>query len=229
MIALFKEIVAAGQRFDGGSVFHGKDVDVVFSADVQRGDAFAGPAAHNRDLIDGNLRGQLNVIKDVLCIVPDRKLLCHIPFRIDHLIRTALAKKLCLNFAACLGYNVFCAEFLEQGSNLQRRLKVFSDCDEADIEVVHAERTQNGLVGAVADVSIRKLRRELVDDRFVLIHDHDSVFQLLHFDSESTAKAAHTDHKYRFHNSFVSFPMRVPAPGQTPLRQGLSLKSRNPF
>ena len=73
--------------------------------------------------------------------------------------------------------------------------------------MIDAERPQNILVGAVRDLGIRKHRGILLDNRRILIHDHDVIPKLKHFFCQMTSEPSHSYDKYGFHNKPPYFPL----------------------
>ena len=184
----------------------GKDIDLVFAAHVQGGDALADPRRGHGDFIDGIFVVQFDIVEDVFRIVTDSKLDGHLFFRVDHLIGTGLEEEFLMMLASDLGDDAFCSLHLELISDLQAGRQIVPDGDVADIEAVQTEGAESSRPGAVGDLRVIEQRRDFVDAVGVAVDDHDLVTQFFELAREVITKSAHADHEYGSHKYLQNRP-----------------------
>ena len=117
------------------SLLKAQNADPVFCPEVYLPDALSHPFLGYRDLEDGILVVELDIVKDMVRTVADCRFLRNVPIRIDHLVCAVAQQELGLNIPGRLAHHVFCPVFLEQGGNFQTALKVRPDTHKADIKV----------------------------------------------------------------------------------------------
>ena len=101
------------------------------------------------------------------------------------------------------GYDELCAKLLQRCRRFKRALKIFSDGDEAYVEIPHAHRFQKGAVRAVSDLRVGYERKHFVDPFLAFVHAHDLMPEPVKIDGDMFSEASQPDQQYGFHVVFL--------------------------
>ena len=110
-----------------------------------------------------------------------------------------------MHLPAGAGDDLFGAQVLEQGGDLQGALEVLPDGDEADVVLADAQGAQEFLLRGVADLGVRHQGEHLVHAGFVPVHGHDLAAHFVQLFRDGHAEAAETDQKHGFHGGRPPF------------------------
>lgn len=158
-----ENIIGRGQGHEIAAPLDRQDVEVVFGAYALVADGFALPRFGGGDFIDRVFGGKLDIVEDVVCAVFDGEPFRHFFFGEYYFIRAVAQQKFRLDFGGRAGKHKFRAALFQEGSRFQRRLKVFAHGDDADIEVVDAERFEYRRLCSVADLCAGNEGEDFID------------------------------------------------------------------
>ncbi|CAN4022698.1 Class D sortase, partial [Dysosmobacter welbionis] len=178
-LPLPEAVVAARNGDELLSPLGGQDVDIVPLAHPQLADGLAHPGRRHRRLVNGVVRRQLDVVKDMVGAVPHRRPAGGLPLRINHVIRAVAQQKFGVDIPCRPGQDEACALLLQQGRGLQRALEVVSNGHHAQVKVPHPQGGDERLAGAVPDLRVGHQVQRLVDPLLVFVHRQHLVVQLL--------------------------------------------------
>ena len=183
-------------------------------AHPQLADSLAHPGRRHRRLVNGVVRRQLDVVKDMVGAVPHRRPAGGLPLRINHVIRAVAQQKFGVDIPCRPGQDEACALLLQQGRGLQRALEVVSNGHHAQVKVPHPQGGDERLAGAVPDLRVGHQVQRVVDPLLVFVHRQHLVVQLLKLGGHVPPEAAQSDQQYRFH-PHTSFLKRTAQPTVT--------------
>ena len=118
--------------------------------------------------MQGRKRGQMMVA--IRC-----QLFSNIVVGINDFVRAVAKEEFPLDFRRRFGYDVFCSQILQQGSNFEGGLEIVSDCHDADIERGNIHCGETIGIHAICNEGARILGGQGVDDGFVFVYDHHFV------------------------------------------------------
>ncbi len=169
------------------------DVGIIFFPDPGIQDASADPFLDGRDLIDGIFRPQVQIIEDIFAAVFDGGPDGGVLVGVDDLIGAVFQQELGQHLIVRLADDVLRPQLPQQVHDHQIALEVRVDADEAHIEVGNADLAQHIPGGAVRDQAGAGNVLQIIDGRFIFVHDHHFVVHLYKLAAQMVSKITQSD------------------------------------
>ena len=145
----------------------------------------------------------------MICGIPHRRPVCHLPFRVDDIVCSVAQQKFGMDVPGCPRQHEGCAMLFQQRGGLQGALEIIADGDDAQVKVPDAQGCDELFIGAVPDLCIGYQRKNVIDPILVAVHSQHLVVQLLQLFRHVAAKTPQANQKNRFH---MDTPFNLPLP-----------------